>query len=135
MPPSIDNAAAAGMEKSGADFYAFLAIVLILGIVALVLWFRLQQAKQGAEKEPKQPQQDVQCTSQIDKASLLAALSPILLELQKLSTKFEILETTVEANQEREEGRLAELDRKMEDGFRGVHSRIDIHLQAHGRPS
>lgn len=63
MNDSIKNLAQSGMAKSGTDFYAFLLVVLLLGALALWLWFRyrLQQqtkADQVTEAKTTKEQRD-----------------------------------------------------------------------------
>jgi hypothetical protein len=131
------NAAQAGMEKTGPEFYAFMAVCLILGLVGLVLWFQSKQELKKARAlnevtlAPAIPQAPVPVPVTFDKAALKEILQPIVDNLElRINLQLDGLERVVKENQIREEGRLAVMERKMDDGFRTLHDRLDRHIEA-----
>lgn len=128
---AAQNMAQAGMEKTGPEFYAFMAVCLIIGLVGMVLWFQSKGVLKRAQEIPVPEAQKVQVV--IDVESLKKAIQPIIDQLDvKLSAKIDSLEDRLESHTEREEDRFAAIEREVREGFRGVHSRIDGHIQVHG---
>lgn len=146
MNSTISNTAAAGMEKSGPEFYAFMAVCLILGLVGLVLWFQARTAFQkvkeaGFTRDPENKGQWIaperrQSHPACDICPELKGIEAILGQKidgmkNEVLLRIQVLENNVEKTEERQEGRLVAIERKMDEGFRAVHDRIDKHLEAH----
>lgn len=136
-----------GMQKSGAEFYAFLIVVLIFAIVLMVLWFRsrekLKAPTSTSTSEAPGLTQSATIPTCNDCPQTENLKREFIHELKmfeiRMAVRMDALKERVELNEEREEGRLAAFERKLEDNFRdvhesirSVHQRIDIHLQAHG---
>jgi hypothetical protein len=142
---SVSHAVTQGMGKSGPEYYAFLLVALILGAICLVLWFQHRQTLQRAQAAGLIPDPDdktrwivserrapVRCDACVEIAGIEDKLASQIDHLgDKLLARIEVMEANVERTEKRQEDRLAAIERKMDDGFRAVHDRIDKHLEAH----
>lgn len=149
VPSVVDaasQAAAQGMAKSGGEYYAFLVVALLLGALCLVLWFQNRQHIQRAQeaglvRDPEDPKkwavQDrrkavPRCEACSELGSLEVKLSHQLAQMSdNLMDRMDTMEKNHDRTEKRQEDRLAAMERKLDDGFRAVHDRIDKHLEAH----
>lgn len=139
---AVHSATAAGMTKSGSDFYAFLVVILLLGGFALWLWFKSSQAKNSKPSHSEESH---------DRANDLKALEGLLSQLLTTQSKslesmmdsklksirdsqeasIKALEHKVDTNQRQEDDRLTRIERTVTEGFRAVHDRLDRHIDSH----
>ena len=138
---SINTTVATGMAKSGPDFYAFLAVILLLGGFALWLWFKSNQSKPKSIPSEESPTRagDLKALEGL-MSQLLTTQSKSLESMMESKLKsfkeaqeaqFSALEKKVDTNQRQEDDRLSRLERTVTDGFRAVHDRLDRHIDSH----
>lgn len=128
IPSSISKPLAEGMAKSGNDFYAFLLLVLILGGIALIMWYRLKsQSMQNSSTK------DTLCDGGCPELKgFEKILDSRFTSLEKmLLTRMQSIEHRMDTNEAREEVRFENLNSKMDEGFRALHERIDTHIEKH----
>lgn len=142
MNSTASKMAETGMMKSGGDFYAFLMVVLLLGGLALWLWFRYR-LQSTAKPEPAptaaQKEDDLKAlegvlkqllvTQSLTLENMMEAKLKSVKESQEASIK--ALEQKVDYNQRQEDDRLTRIERTVTDGFRAVHDRLDRHIDSH----
>lgn len=132
-----------GMEKSGGDFYAFLAVlaVILLGGLAIWLWFRYRlpvpasaNLSNAAQKEDDlKALEGVLTQLLLTQSKTLESMMETKLQAVKESqvASIKALEQKVDNNQRLEDDRLTRIERTVTDGFRTVHDRLDRHIDSH----
>jgi uncharacterized protein HemX len=119
----------AGMQKSGSEFYAFLAVVMVLGALALVLWLFPRDKKTGKSPNAAASQACPECS---ELTSMEKRFSDQMRALQEVVvTQMTHLNESVRSQGEAQSKRLSGLEETMERRFREVHSRLDRHLEWH----
>ena len=131
LPPELVDQVNSGMAKSGTDFYAFLAVVLILGVVGLILWFQHKTAVARANAPTPQPTNKPNTLE--DLLSDENAAARIIRVLSLLEHRMGSLEDAGRKNREEMRKDLKEIRAEFAQGLSSIHRRIDEHLQA-GHP-
>ena len=148
-------------SSTPAEYYAFLAVCLILGALGLILWFQGRNALKSAKamrdeyqgdsgnEEPRKrrgTQADRNCETCQDVRVLERVLTTQFQGLEELlniqlgnfekrtAAQLEALSKKVDDNQKHGEERMARFESTIAEGFRMVHDRIDRHISQDSAP-
>lgn len=118
MTDKLAEIGAEGMQKTGGEFYALMAVVCLLGLGALIGWLVYLFRVKGTKVAPScETCKDVKRVEEL----LNAHLGHISDNVQEFK---ETVREAMRESEKRQEVRFATIERKMDDGFREVYAQI-----------